>query len=181
MILFNIVAKFIHFLYGYEGINILLKLAPSRIIINILREFGAKIGQNVRIQAPLIIHNADKLYPIYQNLTIGNECYIGRDCIIDLMGKVEIQSNSTLSHRVILNTHTNAGKSPLKNEHLKTTQGDIYIGSGAYIGTGVMILENVEVGENTIIGALSLVNRSIPPNSKAYGLPCRVQETLNDN
>ena len=71
MILFNIVAKFIHFLYGYEGINILLKLAPSRIIINILRQFGAKIGQNVRIQAPLIIHNADKLYPIYQNLTIS--------------------------------------------------------------------------------------------------------------
>ena len=67
------------------------------------------------------------------------------------------------------------------HQHLKTTQGDIIIGSGAYIGTGVMILENVEVGENTIIGALSLVNRSIPPNSKAYGLPCRVQETLNDN
>ena len=32
--------------------------------------------------------------------------YIGRDCIVDLMDKVVIEDNVTISHRVIFNTHT---------------------------------------------------------------------------
>jgi len=181
LIIFNLVATILHFLYGYEGINILLKLAPSRAIVQILRRFGARIGQNVRIQAPLTIHNADQFKPIYKNLTIADGCYLGRDCIIDVMGKIEIRSNSTLSHRVVLNTHTNPGRSPLKNERLKTTHGNITIGDGAYIGVGVMILEDVVIGKNTIIGAFSLVNRSIPEGRKAFGVPCKVQDIINDN
>ena len=104
-----------------------------------------------------------------------------RDCIIDLMGKVEIKSRSTLSHRVVLNTHTDSGRSPLKNNNLKRSYGNITIEDGAYIGTGVTILENVVIGKKTIIGAFSLVNKSIPANHKAFGVPCKVQAKLNDN
>ena len=179
MILFNIVAKFIHFLYGYEGINILLKLAPSRIIINILRQFGAKIGQNVRIQAPLIIHNADKLHPIYQNLTIGNECYIGRDCIIDLMGKIIIGNNVTISHRAVFNTHTDLGGSHiLKKKYYPLIVGQITIKEGTYIGSNVTILQNVIIGSNSFIGAFSLVNNNIKSGYRAFGVPCRENKRL---
>ena len=181
MIIFNLIARILYSFYGYEGINILLKVAPSKVTVEILKQFGAKIGKHVRIQAPLIIHNADQIKPIYQNLTIGNQCYIGRDCIFDLMGKVEIRSRSTLSHRVVLNTHTDSGRSPLKNGNLKTSSGNITIEDGAYIGTGVTILENVVIGKKTIIGAFSLVNRPIPANQKAFGVPCKVQAKLNDN
>jgi len=175
-VIFSLIAKICYFLYGYEGLNVLFKVSPSKITIKILKKFGAEIGENVRIQAPLIIHNADKMNPIYQNLTIENDCYIGRDCIIDLMGKVVIKKNSTISYRVVLNTHTDAGSSPLKNKELKRTFGNTTIEEGVYIGTGVTILEGVVIGRNTIIGASSLVNKSIPANEKAYGVPCKVQK-----
>ena len=177
MIIFKIIAEIFYFFYKYEGINILFKAAPSKVTVEILRKYGASVGRNVRIQAPLIIHNADQLKPIYQNLTIQNDCYIGRDCIIDLMGKIEIRSNSTLSHRVVLNTHTDVGNSPLKNKELKKSKGDITIGEGAYIGTCVTILEGVAIGTNTIIGASSLVNKSIPDNERAFGVPCKMIKT----
>ena len=178
---FMLLARIFYFFFGYEGINVLLKVTPSRITVKILKKFGASIGEDVRIQAPLIIHNADQLKPIYQNLTINNQCYIGRDCIIDLMGKVEIRSRSTLSHRVVLNTHTDTGKSPLKEGALINSQGNITIGEGSYIGTGVTVLENVVIGKKTIVGAFSLVNKSIPANQKAFGVPCKIQDKSNDN
>ena len=176
-IIFKIFAEIFYFFYKYEGVNILFKSAPSKVTVEILRKYGASIGENVRIQAPLIIHNADQLKPMYQNLTIQNDCYIGRDCIIDLMGKIEIRSNSTLSHRVVLNTHTDVGNSPLKNKELKKSKGNITIGEGAYIGTCVTILEGVAIGTNTIIGASSLVNKSIPDNERAFGVPCKMIKT----
>ena len=179
--LFKLTARIFYFFYGYEGINVLLRVTPSRITVKILKQFGASVGENVRIQAPFIIHNADQLKPIYKNLTINNQCYIGRDCIIDVMGKVEIRSRSTLSHRVVLNTHTDSGRSPLKKEALKTSYGNITIEEGSYLGTGVTVLENVVIGKKTIIGAFSLVNKSIPANQKAYGVPCKIQDELNDN
>jgi serine O-acetyltransferase len=45
------------------------------------------------------------------------------------------------------------------------------IGDNVFIGTGAKILGPVTVGDNVTIGALSLVNRDIPSNSVAYGIP----------
>ena len=176
-----IFARLLYYFYGYEAVNLIFKVSPSRVIVQILRQFGATIGVGVRIQAPFIIHNADQTKPIYQNLKIGNKCYIGRDCIIDLMGKVQIGARSTLSHRILLNTHTDTGNSPLNKRRLKTTIGNIKIGGGAYIGSNVTVLENVAIGEKTIIGAFSLVNKSIPPECKAFGIPCKIQKKLNND
>ena len=141
-----------------------------------LRSFGAKIGKGVRIQAPFLIHNADQAVPIYSSLIIGDDCYIGRDCIFDLMGKINIGNNVTISHRAVLNTHTNAGKSPVANNTLKKIIGNIKINDGAYLGSNVTVLESVVIGCNTIIGARSLVNKDIPGDVTAFGVPCKVRE-----
>jgi len=47
-----------------------------------------------------------------------------------------------------------------------------------YLGTGCTILAGVTVGENSIIGASSVVTKDIPPNSVAYGSPCKVVKSL---
>ena len=169
-----LIARLLYFFYKYEGINILFKSLPSNIIVHILRLFGAKIGKDVRIQAPFLIHNADQVVPIYSNLIIGDDCYIGRDCIFDLMGKISIGNKVTLSHRIVLNTHTNTGKSPIANKILIKSSGEIKINDGAYLGSNITVLESVVIGSNTIIGAKSLVNKSIPNGVTAFGVPCKI-------
>ena len=170
------IARLLNSFYGYEAINIIFRISPSRYTIFILRHFGAKIGKGVRIQAPFIIHNADQAVPIYSNLKIGDDCYVGRDCIFDLMGKINIGNKVTISHRAVLNTHTNAGKSPVAHNTLKKSIGNIKINDGAYLGSNVTVLESVVIGRNTIIGARSLVNKGIPGDVTAFGVPCKVRE-----
>ena len=166
-------------LYGYESLNLFLKILPSNKINLILIHFGAKIGKNVRIKSPIIIHNADKNKNIYSNLIIGDGVYIGRDCIIDLMGKVTIENNVTISHRVVLNTHTDLGESHfLKNKYYPVTVGQITIKEGTYIGSNVTILQNVIIGSNSFIGAFSLVNNDIKSGYRAFGVPCRENKKL---
>ncbi|WPC16106.1 acyltransferase [Riemerella anatipestifer] len=55
----------------------------------------------------------------------------------------------------------------------------IIIGSNVYIGYGSIILPGVEIGDNVVIGAGSVVNKSIPSNSVAVGVPCRVIKDIN--
>ena len=179
MNIFILFARLLNWFYGYEAINILFRISPSRYTIFILRHFGAKIGKGVRIQAPFMIHNADQVELIYSNLVIGDDCYIGRDCIFDLMNKINIGERVTISHRAVLNTHTNAGKSPIANKTLINTSGEIKINDGAYLGSNVTVLESVVIGSQSIIGAKSLVNRNIQDHVIAFGVPCKVQGPIN--
>ena len=179
MNIFILFARLLNWFYGYEAINILFRISPSRYTIFILRHFGAKIGKGVRIQAPFMIHNADQSVPIYSNLIIGDDCYIGRDCIFDLMNKINLGGKVTISHRAVLNTHTNAGKSPIANKTLINTSGEIKINDGAYLGSNVTVLESVVIGSQSIIGAKSLVNRNIHDHVIAFGVPCKVQGPIN--
>lgn len=38
----------------------------------------------------------------------------------------------------------------------------------------IIARDNIEIGENSIIGAGTLVNKSIPDNQTAVGIPCRI-------
>jgi len=178
MIIFAI-ATVLKSTFGYEGVNLLFRVSPSRLIIAVLRKYGAEIGSCVRIQSPFLIHNADQREPIYSNLTIGDNCYIGRDCIFDLMEKITIGNQVTISHRAVLNTHTNAGKSPLAKHKLKSSVGAINIKDGAYLGINVTILESTNVGEKSIVGACSLVNKDIPGEVAAFGVPAKIYKAVS--
>jgi acetyltransferase-like isoleucine patch superfamily enzyme len=51
----------------------------------------------------------------------------------------------------------------------------IIIEDDVWIGANCTILGGVRIGAHSVIGAQSLVNRSIPPYSVAYGVPCKVK------
>jgi len=168
-----LISKLFYFFYSYEGVNLILRIAPSKCIIAILRNYGAKIGENVRIQSPFLIHNADKTSPIFSNLVIGDDCYIGRNIGIDLMDKVIIGNRVVISHGSYLNTHTDFGKINNEKEKVSPSKNKITINNDVYIGINVSILEGVTIGEKSIIGACSLVNKDINADSVAYGIPVK--------
>ena len=60
----------------------------------------------------------------------------------------------------------------------------ITIKQGAYIGMRANIISGkngVTIGENAVIGACTLVNKDIPYNSTADGVPCRILEKSERN
>jgi acetyltransferase-like isoleucine patch superfamily enzyme len=58
--------------------------------------------------------------------------------------------------------------------------GPIRVGNNVFIGLGVIILPGVTIGDNVVIGAGAVVNRDVPSDSVAAGVPARVVSTLAD-
>lgn len=54
------------------------------------------------------------------------------------------------------------------------TKGPIHIGDKAWLGTRVTVLDGVRIGSGAVIGACALVNRDIPEQAIAVGVPARV-------
>ena len=63
--------------------------------------------------------------------------------------------------------------STIDNKH-----GKVHIKRNACLGSHSVVMPGVTIGENTIIGAFSFVNKDIPDNCLALGIPAKVVRKL---
>lgn len=56
----------------------------------------------------------------------------------------------------------------------------IRVGDNVWFGANVTVLPGVTIGDNCVIGAGSVVNRDIPSNTVAVGVPCRVLRPISE-
>jgi acetyltransferase-like isoleucine patch superfamily enzyme len=59
-------------------------------------------------------------------------------------------------------------------------KGTVTLKKNCKIGSHSVILPGVTVGENAIVGAMSLVNKDIPPNCVAFGVPAKIIRKIGD-
>jgi serine O-acetyltransferase len=76
---------------------------------------------------------------------------------------VVIGDNCTLRHGVTLGNKFDGGGSPK-------------IGNNVEFGAHSMVLGNVKIGNNCIIGAMTLVNKDVPDNCIAIGVPAVIKQ-----
>lgn len=110
-----------------------------------------------------------------ENISIGNNVSIHQFCYFDSQDDIIIGSNVSIGNSVkfITSSHNFLDKDNLiKNQGV--TKKPIIIEDNVWIGCGVTILQGVKIGKNSIIGANSLVNKNIPQDSIAAGVPCKV-------
>ncbi len=173
--LFRLVLWAAYSSYKEQGLNALFLVLPAKFLAPTLVKFGATIGANVEMHTPITFHNVSanpKCH--YSNLQIGSNCYFGREVFLDLAEKIIVEDQVTVSMRVMLLTHTHAGRSPLTKHTLIPSYGSIVLGRGCYLGAGTIILQGVRVGEEAIIGAGAVVTRDVPPGVTVVGSPARV-------
>ena len=58
-------------------------------------------------------------------------------------------------------------------------EGKVVLKKNCKIGAHSLIMPGVTIGENSIIGAFSFVNRNIPKNTLAFGIPVRLIKKLS--
>ena len=158
-------------IFGFErGLCARLGSVTSRLVPRLLRRYGARIGDDVRIASPLVMHNAERSFA---NLRVGNGAYIGRDCLIDLKQPVEIGARVTLAMRVSVVTHLDVGRSSWAVRGYPPSSAPVIIGDDAYIGAGAILLPGVKIGAGALVGAAALVRHDVPPGVRVAGVPAR--------
>jgi acetyltransferase-like isoleucine patch superfamily enzyme len=117
-------------------------------------------------------------------LEIGDDAYIGDDCIISCSEQVVIGAGTLLGHGVQIfdnNSHPlGAGERGADWAAIRHT-GDrgtilsapVHIGAQTWVGFGSFVLKGVTIGEGAIIGAGSIVTRDVPAGTVVAGNPAQ--------
>ncbi|MDQ1000343.1 acetyltransferase-like isoleucine patch superfamily enzyme [Neobacillus niacini] len=110
-------------------------------------------------------------------LTIGNDVFINAGCGIAASKEIRIGNNVLIGPRTsILDSDYHLLDADVTSEQLKKP---IIIEDNVWIGTRCTILPGVKIGKNSVISAGSIVNKDIPPNVVAGGVPVKVIRELN--
>jgi len=117
----------------------------------------------------------------WRGVNIGSGVFIGSDVFIDntYPDSVTIEDNVCITSGCFIVGHyiypLHLGK--VLGEDRPVRKG-VILKRGCYIGPRCIITDGVTVGECSIVGAGSVVTKSIPPFSVAFGSPARVARTF---
>ena len=115
------------------------------------------------------------LYRTLVGYKIGKNVFIGMKCYLDDLEPKDtvIEDNVTISYGCYFALHG-----------IGQGHSSIRIEEGAYIGMRAPIIavgSGISIGEHSVVGASSLVNKSIPPNVEAVGVPAKIIGVATDS
>src|SRR5512136_1736059 len=101
-------------------------------------------------------------------LKLGYKTDIGAFTYINAKYGVTIEDNVQIgSHCSIYSIST-----------IDKKEGSVTLKENCLIGTHTVIMPGVTIGKNSTIGAHSFVNKDIPDNTIAYGVPAKIVRTI---
>jgi acetyltransferase-like isoleucine patch superfamily enzyme len=136
-----------------------------------LRLLGARIGRGS------ILHDV-RFFNLYRRglggLEIGEDCFVGDECLLDLAEGIRLERQVTLAERVLVLTHINVGyhDHPLQ-EQFPAEAAPVVIEQGSFIGANATLLPGVRVGARSFVAAGSVVTADVAPATLVAGVPAR--------
>jgi acetyltransferase-like isoleucine patch superfamily enzyme len=142
-----------------------------------LRVLGARIG------ARAVLHDV-RFFNLYRRglggLVLGDDCFLGDECLLDLAEGICLEDQVTLAERVLILTHTNVGyhDHPLQR-HFPPSAAPVTIRRGCFVGANVTLLPGVTLGSGSFVAAGSVVTSEVPAGTLVAGVPARTVRTLS--
>jgi len=135
-------------------------LLPYALKSNLLRWFGANMGQGVVIKPHVNIK-----YP--WKLTIGNHSWIGEGVWIDNLDLVSIGDHACISQGALLLT----GNHNFKKTTFDLMVKPIRIEEGAWVGAKCVVTQGVTIGSHAVLTAGSIASSDLIARSIYRGNP----------
>jgi putative colanic acid biosynthesis acetyltransferase WcaF len=132
----------------------------SALKVQLLRGFGAQIGEGVRIKPGVRIK-----FP--WRLSVGDHSWIGEDAWIDNLAPVTIESHVCISQGVYLCT----GNHDWNHPHFQLRLGEIHIQAESWIAARSVIGPGVTVGKGAVLTLGGVAARSLEPMMIYAGNP----------
>jgi maltose O-acetyltransferase len=142
-----------------------------------LRMLGARIGSGV------VLHDV-RFFNLYRRglsgLALGDDCFLGDECLLDLAEGIVLGAQVTLAERVLILTHTNVGyKDHPLQKHFPASAASVRIESGSFVGAGVTLLPGITIGAGSFVAAGAVVTADVPPGALVAGVPARHVRALS--
>jgi putative colanic acid biosynthesis acetyltransferase WcaF len=104
-----------------------------------------------------------------ENLHIGRNSIIGRSCVLDARGGIQIGRSVNIGSGATLQTGRHVVDCPeFSPEFLP-----ILVGDRAWIAEGARVLAGVTIGEGAVVAAGAVVTRDVRPYTVVAGVPAR--------
>lgn len=147
---------------------------PLRKVLLML--LGAKVGPDSIL---MNVKYFNLHYGGFRGFTIGKDCFIGDETLIDLYDQVTLEDQVTIAQRVTVLTHLNVGYSdhPLQASFPKKSQPVIFK-KGSVIGAASVILPGVIIGKNSFVASGSVVTKNVGPGTLVAGVPARAVRSI---
>lgn len=146
-----------------------------------LIDMGSQLttGKNCRIEAFV---NEENYQSKQKTILFGTNVTLNDNVHIAGYYSVKIGNNVLIASKVFISDHNHGKYSGLDEfsspdvipNDRPLSGGAVDIQDNVWLGEFVVVLPGVTIGKGSIIGAMSVVNRSIPPNSIAVGSPAKV-------
>lgn len=150
-----------------------------------------RIGQHAIIRSGSVLYAGTTIGDFFTcghhvliraEVTIGDRCVVLHKCSFEgrirlgygvkVMAQVYIPSGTVLGDLVFVGPNTTFLNHKLPMRSRLPVSGAT-IGNRVVIGGGCTICPGVTIGDNSFIGAGSVVNKDVPPDTLAYGVPAR--------
>lgn len=109
---------------------------------------------------------------VYGEVSVGTGTWIGPMVLLDGTGGLSIGAGCDISAGVQIYTHDTVQR-VLSEGRADIERASVTVEDHCHIGAHSVVAKGVTIGHHSVIGASSFVNRDIPPNSVAVGVPCR--------
>ncbi len=167
--------------FGIAYVSRELSKCSALLVPILLKRYGANIGSGVNFKDIVLIDNAEgdrDAKGDFSNLTVGDNCYVGKGVFFDLPDRIEIQADCAISARAMFITHADCGDRPMSKWYPRRRR-KITIGRGCWIGVGAVILDGVNLGDYCVVAAGAVVGESFGAYSVVAGAPARLVKQLS--
>lgn len=156
----------------YRNINLFFQhYIPNHIILIIpsyrIRHSYYRYMMKIKIGKGSSIHMG--VFIFENNLTIGSDSCINRNCHLDSRGQILIGNNVSISPECVLIT----GSHSVNSRDFDYITGTIIINDYVWLGTRALILPNIEIGKGAVICAGAVVTKNVKPYTIVAGVPAK--------
>ncbi len=157
-----------------------LKLAHPGVRCHPTVRFGRGIsirafaGAHIEIGKGSVIQDYALVIAEGGNLVIGEDCLIGRGCVVVCTEAITVGDGTLIAEYVTIRDqdHAHAADAALDAQGL--TSAPVVIGKNVWLGAKVTVTRGVEIAAHAVVGANAVVTRSLPDRGVYGGVPARL-------
>jgi acetyltransferase-like isoleucine patch superfamily enzyme len=109
---------------------------------------------------------------VYGEVEVGADTWIGPFTLLDGTGGLRIGRNCSISAGVQIYTHDTV-RWAVSGGSAEYEHAPVEIGDCCHIGAQTVVAKGVTIGPRSVVGACAFVNRDVPAQTIAAGVPCR--------